>query len=297
MEVLFEELTAANAAWISDLFRLFDERTPVVVATALEADRQAQKFLVTTDECRAYGTSSSSYKACNPQSEGLPGVVQANARQMLAENTSAKLLRLKEPDCTLFLEPIASGGFNLAVFGAGHVGSAVIAVLAALDCNVRWIDSRRDIFPTKVPANVTCIETGNPVLEIAAMPPGSFYLVMTHSHPLDLEICSRILARSDFAYCGLIGSISKRRRFEKLMRKQGIPDAALERLTCPIGIAGIESKKPEAIAIAVAAELLQKHAASADLQAAPPGNVHVLHRDLTCLMATIRIAEIHWYEE
>ena len=276
VEVLFEELTATNAAWVSDLLRFFDERAPVVMATTLDPDRQPQKFLVTADECRAYGTSSASYKACNPQSEGLAGVVQANARPMLAENTSAKLLRLKDPDCTLFLEPIASGGFNLAVFGAGHVGSAVIAVLAALDCNVRWIDSRRDIFPAKVPANVTCIETGNPVLEVAAMPPGSFYLVMTHSHPLDLEICSRILARRDFAYCGLIGSISKRRRFEKLMRKQGIPDSALERLTCPIGIAGIESKKPEAIAIAVAAEVLQNYAVATAADAKAQRNLHVL---------------------
>jgi xanthine dehydrogenase accessory factor len=93
------------------------------------------------------------------------------------------------------------------------------------------------------------------------MPAGSYYLVMTHSHALDLEICEQILRRQDVAYCGLIGSLSKRRRFERLLRKQGITDAMLEKLTCPIGVPGIPGKRPQEIAIAVAAELLQIQAA------------------------------------
>jgi xanthine dehydrogenase accessory factor len=70
--------------------------------------------------------------------------------------------------------------------------------------------------------------------------------------------------------------VSKRRRFEKLMRKQGMPEALLHRLTCPIGIAGIDSKKPEAIAIAIAADLLQKQTASTAAHAKPTAQVHVL---------------------
>jgi xanthine dehydrogenase accessory factor len=170
-----------------------------------------------------------------------------------------------------------SSSFNLALFGAGHVGSAVVATMAGLDCNVRWIDSRREIFPGKVPANVTCLESESPPGEVAAMPANAYYLVMTHSHPLDFEICSRILARGDFAYCGLIGSVSKRRRFEKQMREQGMAAAAFDRLTCPVGIAGIDSKKPEAIAIAVAAQLLQTHATSTALcEPAPPNLIRAL---------------------
>jgi xanthine dehydrogenase accessory factor len=268
VEVLFEKVT--GAAWIPDLLGFYDERVPVVVATALAADGAAQKLLVTADGCRAFGASSAK----------LHVAVADASRQMLAgRSTGAKRLRLKSPEhFSLLLEPVMSSHFNLALFGAGHVGSAVVATMGGLDCNIRWIDSRRDIFPDKVPANVTCLESESPPMEVAAMPASSFYLVMTHSHPLDFEICSRILARGDFAYCGLIGSVSKRRRFEKLMRKQGMPDAVLDRLTCPIGIAGIESKKPEAIAIAVAAELLQKQAASTALYANPPANLHVLRR-------------------
>ncbi len=83
---------------------------------------------------------------------------------------------------------------NIAVFGAGHVGTAVVDTLSRLDCNIRWVDSRRNIF-RQVPANVRAIETADPALEVAAMPPGSYYLVMTHSHALDFDICDRILRR------------------------------------------------------------------------------------------------------
>jgi xanthine dehydrogenase accessory factor len=264
VEVLFEDVTAA--AWVPDLLALYDERMPCVLATAIAAEGAAQKLVVTASECLAYGASS----------EGVQAVAADLARQMLAEpSPAAKRPQLKAPEhVSLLLEPVMSSNFNLALFGAGHVGSAIVATMAGLDCNIRWIDSRRDIFPDKVPANVTSLESESPAAEVAAMPANAYYLVMTHSHPLDFEICSRILARGDFAYCGLIGSVSKRRRFEKQMRKQGMPAAALDRLSCPIGIPGIDSKKPEAIAIAVAAELLKKQAASTDLH----GNLHVLRQ-------------------
>ena len=252
VEVLFEKV--AGAAWVPDLLGYYDERVPVVLATAFAADGKTRKFVVTAAECRGYVASTA----------GQERAIASAARAMLsAQSMAANRLRLEAPEhSSLLLEPVMSSTFNLAIFGAGHVGSAVVAAMAGLDCNIRWIDSRRDVFPAKVPANATCLESESPQLEVAAMPANSFYLVMTHSHPLDFEICSQILRRGDFSYCGLIGSLSKRRRFEKLMRKQGMQNAVLDRLTCPIGVAGIESKKPEAIAIAVAAEMLQKQCAS-----------------------------------
>jgi xanthine dehydrogenase accessory factor len=147
--------------------------------------------------------------------------------------------------------------FDIALFGAGHVGSAVVAMLAGLDCQVRWIDSRRAIFPQDLPANALAVEADFPAGEVAAMPAGAYYLIMTHSHALDFDICEQVLRRRDAAYCGLIGSLSKRRRFERLLRKQGMADDVLAELCCPIGVSGIPGKRPQEIAIAVAAELLQ----------------------------------------
>ena len=105
------------------------------------------------------------------------------------------------------------------------------------------------------------------------MPPGSFYLVMTHSHAMDFDICDRIMRRGDARYCGLIGSLSKRRRFEKRYRQQGMDEATLQQLVCPIGVDGITGKKPAEIAVAVAAEVLRirdQAVAAADY----PDNVH-----------------------
>jgi xanthine dehydrogenase accessory factor len=168
----------------------------------------------------------------------------------------------------------------IALFGAGHVGSAVVAAMAGLDCEIRWIDSRRRVFPDSAPANVTMIESADPAREAAAMPVNAYYLVMTHSHPLDYEICEAVLRRGDFAYVGLIGSVSKRRRFENLMRKQRMPVSLLEKLTCPIGIRGIGGKRPSEIAVAVAAELLRVKAARSGAGHLPADNknVHILRR-------------------
>jgi len=154
--------------------------------------------------------------------------------------------------------------FVVAIFGAGHVGSAMVATLAGLDCQIRWIDGRPGIFPERLPENVLSIRSDDPAGEVANMPAASFYLIMTHSHSLDLDICDQVLRRSDAAYSGLIGSLSKRRRFERLLRKQGLTEDTLAQLRCPIGVSGIPGKRPQEIAIAVAAELLQIHATVAN---------------------------------
>ena len=111
------------------------------------------------------------------------------------------------------------------------------------------------------------------------MPAGSFYLVMTHSHAMDFDICDRILRRRDARYCGLIGSKSKRRRFEKRYRQQGMPQSLIDQLVCPIGVDGISGKKPAEIAVAAAAEILKvRERAVAPVEEDYPDNVRPLWR-------------------
>ena len=45
------------------------------------------------------------------------------------------------------------------LFGAGHVGRAVVLALAPLPFTLRWIDSRPDQFPQYVPQNVVTVCT------------------------------------------------------------------------------------------------------------------------------------------
>ena len=260
VDVMFERVASSSAAWLGELKRLHDERRPVVLVTPLSSE--AGRYLVTADRCMHFDTD----VACAQE-------VIATARQMIVENISAVL---KD---NYLLQPVLQCDFHVAIFGAGHLGAATVDVLSRLDCNIRWIDGRRNIFPAQLPDNVTAVESANPPQEVAAMPRGTHFLVMTHSHPLDFEICDQVLRREDFAYCGLVGSVAKRGRFERTMRKQAMPESLLQRLTCPIGVAGISSKKPADIAVAVAAELLRvRDAAAAAIEDndAVPGNVHVL---------------------
>ena len=142
------------------------------------------------------------------------------------------------------------------LFGAGHVGRALALALAPLPFAVRWIDPRRDAFPTHTPANVTLIHASEPVAELASAPDKALVVVMTHSHALDLEIVAEALRVERFGYVGLIGSATKRARFLSQMRAAGLTEVQLARLVCPIGVAGLESKDPAVIAASTAAQLL-----------------------------------------
>ncbi len=158
------------------------------------------------------------------------------------------------------IETYAEPAVPVLLFGAGHVGRALALALAPLPFRLRWIDPRPGAFPRHVPANAVVIESADPPAEIDAAPDGAQVLVMTHSHPLDLAIVARALAAERFGYVGLIGSQTKRARFLSQMRAAGIGEAALGRLTCPIGVPGIVGKAPAVIAAAVAAQMLQASA-------------------------------------
>ena len=150
--------------------------------------------------------------------------------------------------------------FTIVLFGAGHVGRALVPMLAGLPCRVTWVDERADAFPRELPANVVSVCTDVPEDEVDAAPAGAYFLVMTHSHALDETLAEAILRRGDHAYFGLIGSATKRRAFERRLARRGMPVARFATMTCPIGVAGIPGKEPAAIAIAVAAEMLQVRA-------------------------------------
>ena len=159
-----------------------------------------------------------------------------------------------------FTDATVASGFPIVLFGAGHVGRAVATVVGLVPCSVTWVDTRDDAFPAAIPPNIRAIVTDAPESEVDAAPAGASFLVMTHLHPLDEALTQRILARNDFAYFGLIGSVSKRRQFERRLIARGTDPLAFARMRCPIGIGGIDGKEPGVIAVAVAAELLREHA-------------------------------------
>jgi len=156
---------------------------------------------------------------------------------------------------------LARPGTPVALFGGGHVGRAVVQVLLNLPMDLTWIDSRDEIFPPELAMQVRC-EHSDPVqAAVADLAPGSRVLIMSFSHAEDLDIVAACLARQrdrgDLPYVGLIGSKTKWASFRQRLLARGFTDAELAYVTCPIGVPGIADKRPEVIAVAVAAQIVQ----------------------------------------
>jgi xanthine dehydrogenase accessory factor len=164
---------------------------------------------------------------------------------------------------------------HIVLFGAGHVGHALVSLLGSLPCVVQWVDERDELFPDEVPANVQVEATDTPDAIVDHAPAGAYFLVMTHNHALDFALASRIMRRRDFTYFGMIGSKTKRVKFERRLIERGVDPARMAEMICPIGVDGITDKAPHAIALAVCAELLQVRCArlAAEAASARWGNV------------------------
>ncbi|WAJ39640.1 xanthine dehydrogenase accessory protein XdhC [Pseudomonas sp. GOM7] len=253
-------------SWISALAELQDKGEPCVLVTIIEehgsTPRNAgSKMIVTAERIfETIGGGHLEYKA------------MAMAREMLASRTQdtrlerfalgASLGQCCGGATVLLFEPMGQPQAQIAVFGAGHVGRALVPLLASLPCKVRWIDAREQEFPEQIPPGVQKIVDDEVVDEVASMPPGSYFIVMTHDHQLDLELTAAILKRGDFAYFGLIGSKTKRVKFEHRLRQRGLDEATLARMRCPMGLPEVKGKLPMEIAVSIAGEVIASYNAT-----------------------------------
>ncbi len=154
------------------------------------------------------------------------------------------------------VEPLADPEHHLWLYGAGHVGQALVQLLAPLpDWHITWVDTDTGRFPAQVPDGVDRMPAAAPALAVPHAPPTAHHLIMTYSHTLDLELCHAVLGHG-FATAGLIGSATKWARFRTRLRQLGHSDASIARITCPIGDPTL-GKHPHAIAVGVTALLLK----------------------------------------
>lgn len=238
--LLFEKLSSSATSWLRTWVEMESVGTECVVITNAGRDLDAKTFI----------------ELESPLWSHVPAAVAERAKSVATGADRCALVELRDGNGCYVIETIRPLADHLCLFGAGHVGKAVVRALQPLPFRIAWIDGREGVFPDDLPPHVLAVQSAAPPREVDRAPAGAFFLVMTHSHPLDLEICARVLQRDDAAYLGLIGSETKRARFVGRLRAIGIPPQALARLTCPIGIPGIAGKEPAAIAASVAAQLL-----------------------------------------
>jgi len=273
----FEVHRSPCPGWPAQLRELGAGGAPVTLARPLRAAAAGAALVIGEDTARG--------SLGDPE---LDAAAAAAARRALVEegaDTATLVHELRVPAAggreraEVLIERLAGPDFCVVLFGAGHVGQALVEVLArSVPCRLLWVDSRAELLPGEPPAQVEPVLAADPVQLVPHLPAGAYCLVMTHSHALDQALCEALLRRRDFAFLGLIGSATKRRRFLKRLREAGIPDTELARLTCPIGLDGIRSKLPGAIGVSVAAQLLQLREAAIGTEAgrAPGERVEAL---------------------
>jgi xanthine dehydrogenase accessory factor len=151
--------------------------------------------------------------------------------------------------------PLQRPSMPLYLYGAGHVGRAVIQAVASLNLDIIWVDTDISRFPDNIDTAITRVPAKDMHIIASHALPDSIHLVMTYSHRLDEEIVYTILKNKNFSHIGLIGSQTKYRRFRSLLSKRGISDALLDQLNCPIGIPEITAKTPAHVALSIAAQI------------------------------------------
>ena len=265
--------------WLGAVERLREQREAGVLVTVAEvrghAPRDAgAKMVVSAD--RSWGSVGGG---------NLEETALARSRAMLAEGTDVPEqhhLGLTDKartdhgrqccggEVTLLLEPLPVVG-SVAIFGVGHVGLQLARILAAHDLDLHLVDSRpglladdRLALPADGEARVRVHHSPVPELALGAVPAGTHVLVMTHDHAEDFALCDAALRCTHLGSVGLIGSAAKWARFRTGLAVEGHDEAAIGRIRCPIGLPGTaasSSKLPAAIAVSVAAELMDLLAA------------------------------------
>lgn len=248
-----------NDDWIGILMQLREKREPCILLTLLEGKGSVPrnggtKMVVGLEQtwmtiggghlefqCIALAREMLAARATIPRSEQF--------------NLGARLGQCCGGMTTVLFEPLIQPQPQIVVFGAGHVGKALVSLLATLPCRITWVDERPDRF-NDVPAGVKICQAEDPLDAVTAAAAGSYFVVMTHHHPRDLELAEAILKREDYRYFGLIGSQTKRQRFDYRLEGKGITLQQLNTMRCPVGLPDVKGKLPAEIAVAIAAEII-----------------------------------------
>ncbi|WP_109510414.1 xanthine dehydrogenase accessory protein XdhC [Nocardioides speluncae] len=253
--------------WLEAVRRLRETRTPGVLVTVADvrghAPRDAgAKMVVSAD--RTWGSvGGGNLEAVAIERARAGGLDKLDRPQLLTVNLSEKAPYEHGVQCcggevTLLLEPLPVVP-SVAIFGVGHVGLELAHLLSRHDLDLHLADSRPEqqhSFPDAVARVVVHEVPVLPELVLAELPPGTHVLVMTHDHAEDLALCDAALRTPGLGSIGLIGSAAKWARFQARLRELGHDEAALSRITTPIGDPSIQGKEPAMIALSIAAGLL-----------------------------------------
>lgn len=182
--------------------------------------------------------------AVNPMLEtrkGRPGLVDVDGR-------------------IFYVEPLDAPPV-LLLCGGGHVSLEVARLAHSCGFVVDVVDDREEFsnagrFPMARHCRV--LPGYENLVQTCDIGRRHFVAIITRGHSFDRETLAQALT-SHAQYVGMIGSRTKREQVYAALRKQGVPDAELAAVCCPIGLS-IEAETPQQIAVSIVAELLAARA-------------------------------------
>ena len=163
---------------------------------------------------------------------------------------------LQKGDPAYYVEPLVRTG-RVYVFGGGHVGKALVPVLAGVGFRVTVFENRPAFaVPEAFPAaeHVILGDYRN-IGEHVRLKPEDYVVIMTPGHQADYEVLEQAL-RVPTAYVGCIGSRHKVAATRARLLDAGLTEADVDRMHSPIGLE-IGAETPEEIAVSIAAEMIQ----------------------------------------
>jgi xanthine dehydrogenase accessory factor len=248
VRVHFEVIPQGCPGWLEVLCSSQSNHMPAVILTPVDQD-QPEHFVLAGQGQELAGV---------PEAVNSAALEWLRSEKETQSGTGAKCQAVVETEQgEWWLDLVKDDRPALFLFGAGHVGQAVAKLLHPLPFRLTWVDERSNIFPDDA-ATYCRLLNSDPIKVVADAEANTIFVVMTHSHELDEDICHAVLTRKDFRWLGLIGSSTKRRRFVHRLEQRGITEELLQRLVCPIGLAGIEGKQPATIALSLAAQLMME---------------------------------------
>ncbi|MCY1423233.1 xanthine dehydrogenase accessory protein XdhC [compost metagenome] len=264
-----------TTTWMDAIARLRDSAEPYVLVTVIGVQGSTPresgcKMLVTADT--TYDTIGGGH---------LEFAAIEHARRLLLAGSDAQSLehfplgpRLGQccgGRASLLFECFSVRGPEVLLFGAGHVGRALAPLLAGLPLRLQWIDSRAEEFPAQIPEGVHMRLLDEPLEAVEDAASGSYFLVMTHNHPLDYALAEAVLKRGDAGFLGMIGSRTKAERFRMRLEHRGYSPEAIAQMHCPIGLSEVPGKRPLEVAISIAGQVIARYHADAPQRATRAG--------------------------
>jgi xanthine dehydrogenase accessory factor len=161
----------------------------------------------------------------------------------------------------LIIEPMNKSP-ELFLFGAGHIGVEICRLLKDTPFHVSLIDSRKDWltnleFDNHVKKHEVNENDFKTFIDAVRWSENCYVLVLTHDHKIDFDVIAMAL-KEKTKYIGLIGSKTKRVRFNNMLINELSIEEGMQNVICPIGLE-LGGNAPKEIAISVVAQLLQEH--------------------------------------